>query len=453
MKKRLVASLAAAMVLGVAGTSFAAANPFVDVPANNWAYDSVKTLAKAGIVDGYADGKFMGDKTITRYEMAQIVAKAMAKEDKADAKQKAAIDKLAVEFADELNKIGVRLAAVEAKQGNIKFSGDARLRYVDQQTGSAVGSAKYAERVRIQGNADLNDNLSFYFRDRIIDQGQAFGGYTLTKGQENAITDANFTYHTPDFNLTAGRFSLNLGQTTYLAGSTGGFDGFKGNAISGKGNLLFGYANAAMMDDVAANTVFDLADTKGFANVRNVYFGQYNYAPTSSLNLDVNFLKSQSGVTPNEGNTYADLISIVGAGARWDFAPSLSVVGDYWQNSGSYAKTLAGTTGNLKAYTARLLYKPATLSLYGVNPKLNAGDWGAYIGYNHFDAYTLDNNWTGPNNSAYSNEKYYDAYVAVALAKQVDLEFIYQWDIKAINSALPAPNNGNYTRVQFNFIF
>ena len=67
MKKQLVASLAAAMVLGVAGTSFAAANPFADVPSKHWAYDSVTSLAQAGIVDGYGDGKFQGDKMMSRY--------------------------------------------------------------------------------------------------------------------------------------------------------------------------------------------------------------------------------------------------------------------------------------------------------------------------------------------------------------------------------------------------
>ena len=110
MKKSLIVTLALVFILGIAGTAFAAANPFVDVPAKHWAYESVSKLAAAGIVDGYGDGTFRGDKTMTRYEMAQIVAKAMAKSDKADAQMKATIDKLAVEFAAELNNLGVRVA-------------------------------------------------------------------------------------------------------------------------------------------------------------------------------------------------------------------------------------------------------------------------------------------------------------------------------------------------------
>ena len=76
MKKSLV--FAMAMALGVSATAFAA-NPFSDLPAGHWAYGAVAKLAAAGVVDGYPDGTFKGDKTMTRYEMAQIVAKALAK--------------------------------------------------------------------------------------------------------------------------------------------------------------------------------------------------------------------------------------------------------------------------------------------------------------------------------------------------------------------------------------
>ena len=79
MKKTLVSALTAALVVGAASTTFAAANPFSDVPADHWAYDAVSTLAADGVIEGYGDANFKGDKNITRYEMAQMVAKAMAK--------------------------------------------------------------------------------------------------------------------------------------------------------------------------------------------------------------------------------------------------------------------------------------------------------------------------------------------------------------------------------------
>ena len=56
---------------------------------SSWAYQSVEQLAYAGIINGYPDGTFKGNKPITRYEMAQMVAKAMANQDKANAEQQA----------------------------------------------------------------------------------------------------------------------------------------------------------------------------------------------------------------------------------------------------------------------------------------------------------------------------------------------------------------------------
>ena len=121
MKKSLV--LAIAMALGVTASAYAA-NPFSDVPAGHWAYDSISKLAAAGVIDGYGDGTFGGDKLMTRYEMAQIVAKAMEKG--------ANVDKLAAEFADELDNLGVRVANLEKKADNVKITGELRFRYVDQ---------------------------------------------------------------------------------------------------------------------------------------------------------------------------------------------------------------------------------------------------------------------------------------------------------------------------------
>ena len=118
MKKSLV--LVMAMALGVTASAYAA-NPFSDVPAGHWAYDSINKLAAAGVIEGYGDSTFGGDKLMTRYEMAQIVAKAMAKG--------ANVDKLAAEFADELDNLGVRVAALEKKADNVKITGTIKASY------------------------------------------------------------------------------------------------------------------------------------------------------------------------------------------------------------------------------------------------------------------------------------------------------------------------------------
>ena len=148
MKKSLV--LAMAMALGVTASAYAA-NPFSDVPAGHWAYDSVNKLAAAGVVDGYPDGTYGGDKLMTRYEMAQIVAKAMAKG--------ANVDKLAAEFADELDTLGVRVANLEAKADNVKITGEVRYHYTDND-GDKEGYATVL-RSRIWLKGQINDDWSY----------------------------------------------------------------------------------------------------------------------------------------------------------------------------------------------------------------------------------------------------------------------------------------------------
>ncbi|MBP2642988.1 MAG: S-layer protein [Firmicutes bacterium] len=132
MKKRWVVTLALALTLGFTGVACAAA---ADVPANHWAYGAVKKLVAEGIIEGDAAGRFNGDKTLTRYEFAIAVAKAMAKEEKANDEQRALIDKLAVEYRAEIEKLGVRVRNLEDKTNAIQLSGVDRIRY-DESNGT-----------------------------------------------------------------------------------------------------------------------------------------------------------------------------------------------------------------------------------------------------------------------------------------------------------------------------
>jgi len=152
MKKSLV--LAMAMALGVTASAYAA-NPFSDVPAGHWAYDSISKLAAAGVIEGYGDDTFRGDRLMTRYEMAQIVAKAMAKG--------ANVDKLAAEFADELDALGVRVAALEKKSDNVKITGQFRYRYRIQTNREADGSKQKTHdiRSRLWFTGTVNKNWNY----------------------------------------------------------------------------------------------------------------------------------------------------------------------------------------------------------------------------------------------------------------------------------------------------
>ena len=152
MKKSLV--LAMAMALGVTASAYAA-NPFSDVPAGHWAYDSISKLAAAGVIEGYGDDTFRGDRLMTRYEMAQIVAKAMAKG--------ANVDKLAAEFADELDALGVRVAALEKKADNVKITGQIRYRYRMQtnRVGDGPRPINHDLRTRLTFTGKVNENWNY----------------------------------------------------------------------------------------------------------------------------------------------------------------------------------------------------------------------------------------------------------------------------------------------------
>ena len=158
MKKSLV--LAMAMALGVTASAYAA-NPFSDVPAGHWAYDAVNKLAAEGVVDGYPDGTYGGDKLMTRYEMAQIVAKAMAKG--------ANVDKLAAEFADELDSLGVRVANLEKKSDNVKITGQIRASYRDADDKGHEGRL----RTRLFVNGTINEDWTYIGR---FENSQYFDG-------------------------------------------------------------------------------------------------------------------------------------------------------------------------------------------------------------------------------------------------------------------------------------
>ena len=171
MKKSLV--LAMAMALGVTASAYAA-NPFSDVPAGHWAYDAVNKLAAEGVVDGYPDGTYGGDKLMTRYEMAQIVAKAMA--------NGANVDKLAAEFADELDSLGVRVANLEKKSDNVKITGQIRASYFDADDKGHQGRL----RTRLFVNGAINEDWAYTGR---FENNQYFDGADEEKDYSDAAGD------------------------------------------------------------------------------------------------------------------------------------------------------------------------------------------------------------------------------------------------------------------------
>ena len=217
MKKSLV--LAMAMALGVTASAYAA-NPFSDVPAGHWAYDSINKLAAAGVIDGYGDGTFGGDKLMTRYEMAQIVAKAMAKG--------ANVDKLAAEFADELENLGVRVANLEKKADNVKITGEVRFRYVNQDGAMSKSEREDSDANRYSAVWGNKSNHVADIRSRIWINGMINDDWTYTGMLQNV----------QNLNNNAGDENTSF-QRAYVDGKLGGMAVRAGryNLVIADGNI------------------------------------------------------------------------------------------------------------------------------------------------------------------------------------------------------------------------
>jgi hypothetical protein len=258
MKKQFAAIFAATAVLGV--TTAFAANPFSDVTPDSWAYQAVSQLANAGIVNGYPDGTFKGQNNITRYEMAQMVAKAMANQDRANAEQQAMINRLADEFSNELNNLGVRVARLEDRVGNVKVTGDARLRYKDAEH----EKSKFDARARVQFNAKVNDRTDAVVR---LTSGNFELGNSTTGGNADAQIDRAYVNHKfgERVSLKAGRFNQVIGGGLAFDGT---FDGAQFNAGNDKVNLQAAYGYMVSGDRSLADGATTATLTKD-ANVTN----------------------------------------------------------------------------------------------------------------------------------------------------------------------------------------
>lgn len=195
MKKSYTIILITLITMTVTGTAFAISS-FSDVPENHWAYDSVKKLVKAGLIDGYNDGTFRGDKTMSRYEFAIMINKAVERYETADNANKKLIDGLSAEFATELNRLGSRVSKLEAKT-KITVGGDTRMRYLlDDPTVSGAkklrGSDQYDFRQRIKFAGDLNDNISWTSR-LSTNYGNKFGNTDSSPGSTVYLNIMNVT--------------------------------------------------------------------------------------------------------------------------------------------------------------------------------------------------------------------------------------------------------------------
>ena len=208
---------AIASCFACAAVTVSAANPFTDVSSDDWAYQAVASLSDEGVIDGYPDGTFRGDKHVTRYEIAQIVARLMAKEDSLNASQKETLAKLSSQYANELKDLGVRIAELEKKRGATDLITELRVQSIDRYDNVFKGNVQkhneISTRVRLNTITPVNDRVHLYGQIETILDMNGKESYDV-----NRIDPKDKSQTKPRTGYGDGDFHLNRLWTTYHFG-------------------------------------------------------------------------------------------------------------------------------------------------------------------------------------------------------------------------------------------
>ncbi len=431
MKKILAIAAAAALTAGV---SAFAANPFSDVTPDDWAYQAVSDLSDQGVVEGYPDGTFKGERNVTRYEIAQIVARLMAKEDQLNAEQQATLNKLAGEYADELANLGVRVSNLEKKVGNIYWSGDARMRYQSNAKAKADSTDGWNGRMRINVKAQVNDSTTINGR---LTTNMNFNGKKAVGTEEsNTSMDVLNATHKfgKDVTVKLGRYANNFGNKAgWLYGDSHNFDGAELSYNNGKLWLAtgFGQFNASMYDAVAGNT-------KNEVEASDAYYarGAYDFG---FAKLGVDYLAFKEG---NNGKTWSGDSEILGANLVVPVG-EFRVFGEYWKNT-------TWETGYDTAWNAGLGYGKLNLKKPGsfaVDVVYNDVDQGVYFGGAGLSTNVFD--YMNATVSRDGNVSFWNVMADVALQKNVYLHGEYAFDVDSNK----VDNEDDAWTVSLNYVF
>ena len=422
MNKKLVASLVATMAVGA--TAFAA-NPFVDVPSDSWAYNSVVELANSGIIQGVDGVHFQGERNITRYEAAEIVAKAMAHEDRANAEQRALINRLADEFSDELNNLGVRVSNLEDRVGNVKLTGDARVRYMKQgQTLKNDDSWQF--RGRLRANAKINDRAYAVLG---TEYNTNFGNHThasasaSSAGRDHFYVDRAYVNYALDnghkWNAMVGRYDYELGNNMGLIYGNN-FDGAQLKFADNKMAATVGYGKFKEGD---------LNDSKTAYGELEGFFGGGSVAG-SAVGVYYNDFNASSGVSAGDAKVW-------GAYASLNFAKKFNLNAEAYRVN--YDKA---SVADADGFSAKLKYGKAKFD----TPK----SWDLWVNYINIEDGAADDSGTGSWRTNVNNTKGWAAGADYTFAKNAQLQVFQTFDTKIEKTG---KDRDELTRAQFVFVF
>ena len=434
MKKILALAAVAALTAGV---SAYAANPFSDVTADDWAYQAVSDLSAQGVVEGYPDGTFKGERNMTRYELAQIVARLMAKEDQLNAEQQATLDKLAGEYADELANLGVRVANLEKKVGNISWSGDARMQYQHALNGRKDHADSWNGRMRINVEGQVNDQVTV--SGRFVNEMDFKDGDSSDTSMDRI--NAKWTPNDATY-VTIGRQGVALDVTGTFWDEDGLYDGVTAGWDNGKIGIDAGYGYVST--DGNLNAVYaKKADSENWFAKLTGHIGE---------TADVSAFYQSYGKTFNNIGVIKgdDKAKVWGVGTSINLGSSFVLDGDYVQTqlSGTYDDG----TGSFKVDNPALWTAGLT---YGEVDTDKVGSWSLGVHYVDADmgSMVLGNTALDMGDqldyAGATNVKFWVAKAGVAVQKNVELDAYYNFAAKADEGEDPEDTWG----IELNYAF
>ena len=429
MKKILALAAVAALTAGV---SAYAANPFSDVTPDDWAFQAVSDLSVQGVVEGYPDGSFKGERNMTRYELAQIIARLMAKEDQLNAEQQATLDKLAGEYADELANLGVRVANLEKKVGNISWSGDARMQYQRHRVYS------YDDKIQLKDHADdwngrMRINVNGQVNDQVTVEGRFLSemNFKDSESADTSMDKLHVVYQPTDaFSIDLGRTSAGLSQTGIFMDDDGQYDGIVAAYDNGKFNLSAGYGRVGGGVSYNIKDVEDPLDLIDYHDYEN-WFVKAGTKVGDKVDLSAFYTKYASksdskdlalGLTALGLKSKAANVAVWGVGAGVDLGGGFVLDGDYIKHADNLTDKAAMWTAGLT---------------YGEVDTDKVGSWS--LGVHYVDADRLAylggvSAWDMTDHLDYSllsGMKFWQAKAGVALQKNVELDAYYYFAGKA----------------------
>ena len=421
MKKILALAAVAALTAGV---SAYAANPFSDVSTDDWAYQAVSDLSDQGVVEGYPDGTFKGERNITRYELAQIIARLMAKEDQLNAEQRATLDKLAGEYADELANLGVRVANLEKKVGNISWSGNARMRFNQSYDDNGKAADKWDGRMKIIAKAQVNDSTVATGRLR-YDMNFKDADSNSSVWMEELKVNHQFG---DNLSVTLGRQDLFLGQTGIEFDDE--FDGAIATAKLGGVNVDLGYGR--LFGGRLGKPVLVDGEATNPKNDNEMFLGRI-YGDAGRISYDVEYLDGKDSLDAR----------LIGAGLTAGLGGDFKVFGDYYKNTEYKGDPYTWTAG--LGYGATNWKKPGTWDLSAQYIHAEKGSFLDDTTYNVAPASLVATDA----NTGVNTAKYWLINGDVILQKNVKLHAEYAFDVKTDTST----DYDDLWSVSLNYVF